>query len=69
MPQVIENKMKIKFKNIDKEFLKKRNKTITKLLEDNFDDVDFNEDNITEAYKLLKEYNSVATDDLEEDLH
>ena len=55
--------MKIKFENINKEFLEEKLKDIQYLLNYDFEDLDFNEENIKKTEKIVSKYNNLILSD------
>lgn len=55
--------MKIKFQNMSKEDLKQRKKLIEELLEEDFSNKEFNEENLLKAKEIAKKYIEAVSDD------
>lgn len=55
--------MKIIFQNINREKLEKRKELIEKLLEEDFSNMEFNQENLLKAKELTKKYKEATSND------
>lgn len=55
--------MKIIFQNINREKLEKRKELIEKLLEEDFSNMEFNQENLLKAKELAKKYKEATSND------